>query len=292
MFLLGLQDTNALKIGPTLLTLKAKPGETLTRAVKLTNTDTVPLVLIPKTYEAVAGNTEDGFAQLSPKDDNSTLANWITVIPGDQRVELNQGESRDLTFSIVVPENAPAGGHYAVLSWEVENVKTPEESGAAVQGGIATNIALDVAGTVVEKGDVVSFLTEGDVKKYDKLPVTFITRINNGGNRHFRPQGGVVIKDMFGKEVALLPLLGEKTPGNVLPKATREFKTTWDSGFAFGKYTAVLVVMLGGAGKKTATYEFWVMPAGLAILWVIILVVVLLILGLLIKNMMLAMKKK
>ncbi len=279
----------ALKITPTVVELKAKPGEILSRTIEVMNETENPLSITANFSEAEGSESEGGVAKYSKPTETSTLANWITF-EGESSFDLASGEKRKVSFIVTVPENAPPGGHYAAINWFPQAADV--QSGAAVTGGIATNIALDVAGTVTEKGDIVSFTTQGDIKKYDKLPVNFVTRINNSGSRHFKPKGSIIVKDMFGKEVVSLPVNVTNAGGNVLPGSTREFKATWDSGFAFGKYTAVLDVMLGGAGKKTATYEFWVMPAGLAILWVIILIVVLLILGLLIKNMMLAMKKK
>lgn len=281
---------HALKIQPTLLDLKTKPGGALQSTITVTNDSMDPITLEPVVYEAVPNSSENGGADYVEKTSNSTLANWIDISKLSV-VTLAPQESKEFPVLIMAPQDAGPGTHLALMTW-----KTPKEGdqpgGASILNAVGVNIALDVAGQAIEKGDVVSFSTEGDVKKYDKLPVSFVTKINNSGNRHFMPKGTITVKDMFGKDVVVLPFLQTNSGGNVLPKATRTFPATWESGFAFGKYTAVLDVTLGGAGKKMATYEFWVMPAGLAILWVIILIVVLLILGLLIKNMMIAMKKK
>jgi len=288
LFLAGY--AHALKVSPTLLDLKSKPGGALQSTIVVTNELDESVTLEPVVYEAIPNSNENGNADYVEKTSNSTLANWIDVTKLGV-ITLAPKESKEMPVFIVIPQDAGPGTHLALMTWKTP--KGEDQPGAAsILNAVGVNIALDVAGQAVEKGDIVNFITEGDVKKYDKLPVTFVTKLNNSGNRHFLPKGTITVKDMFGKEVVSLPFLQTNSGGNVLPKANRTYKATWDSGFAFGKYTAVLDVMLGGAGKKTATYEFWVMPAGLAILWVIILIVVLLILGLLIKNMMLAMKKK
>jgi len=90
---------------------------------------------------------------------------------------------------------------------------------------------------------------------------------------------------MFGKNVADLPInQTDVAGGNVLPNGTQTYPATWNGEFAFGKYTAVLDLTLGGAGQKMATYELWVMPAGLLVLWLIIALVIIAILILLIKR--------
>lgn len=284
-------DAHAIKLTPTLISLKLKPGETSTQTIKVTNTENTTLTFAPVLYEASAGDNEQGFPKIRPKDTSSTLANWITF--KSEGVTLESGASQEVAAYIIVPKDAPAGGNYAVIGWVPTQTTNPsQDTSASLTGGAAVNVAVDVAGDVIEKADIVSFATEGNVKKFDKLPVIFDLRISNTGNRHFRPEGAITIKDMFGKSIAELPIVKEKDPANILPKSIRNFKVLWDKDFAFGKYTATANVILGGAGQKMATYEFWVMPAGLAILWVIILLVILVILVLLIKNMMGAVKKK
>ena len=62
-------------------------------------------------------------------------------------------------------------------------------------------------------------------------------------------------------------------------------------GFAFGKYNAHLSLNMGKAGSAQADYSFWVLPAGLLVLWLVIALVIILILALLIKNIMMGMAK-
>ena len=281
--LLAGASAHALRLQPALIELSLKPGESSVQSIRLLNDSQNTLNLGTMLYDADAGNNEKGFPAFSPNKTDSTLSNWIKLNGGIDTFQLAPNESKMVSFSISVPTDAPFGGHYAGLGFTTPS-QIPEAGGASLSGGIITNIALDVEGAVLEKGDIVSFSTAGSKASYDKLPISFVTRINNGGNRHFKPQGSIQVKNMFGTVVATLPLNVTNGGGNVLPRSTREFNNTWEGEFAFGKYTAALTADLGGAGIKTANFELWVMPAGLLILWLIIALIIIVILVLLIKR--------
>ncbi len=281
LFSLWLPQADALKITPTIKEFSGRPGDAVSGVVQLENDTNEKLLFGVEVVDASPSQDESGFATYSAKNDTSTLANWITV-RGDNKVEILPGESKGIQYVIAIPQDAPPGGHFAAI--KVASFAPGVESGAGISSAMATNIALDVEGSVLEKGDIVSFATADGKTNYDKLPIGFVTRINNGGNRHFKPQGSIEIKNMFGGVVASLPLNQTNGGGNVLPRSTREFKNEWLGEFAFGKYTAILTVNLGGAGQKTATLELWVMPAGLLVLWLIIALIIIIILILLIKR--------
>jgi hypothetical protein len=284
-------SASALRLAPTLIDINVKPGEGIVKKIKLTNETVQAVTVVPVVYDASAGMNEEGFPQIADKTAESTLANWIEMNDA-QSITLQAGQSKDVSVMIKVPANAPPGGHYAVVAWStISSGVAPDQTGAALVGQVAGNIAVNVAGNTISKGDIISFSTEGNITKYEKLPVSFTSRISNSGNRHFKPQGTITINDMFGRSVETLQVNNVNAGGNVLPQSIREFKASWDNGFAFGKYNAILSLSLGQAGNATANYEFWVLPTGLLVLWLIIAIVVIIILAMLIKNMMSSVKK-
>ncbi len=274
------QQADALKITPTIKEFSARPGDAVSGVVQLFNDSNERVSYSFDAVDASASTNESGFAEYSKRSDTSTLSNWITI--RESKVILNPNETKGVQYFVAIPGDAPPGGHYAGI--KISSVEPGITSGAGLSSGMIANIALDVEGQVLEKGDVVSFETVDGKKNYDKLPISFTTRINNGGNRHFKPQGSIQLKNMFGSVVAELPLNAGNGGGNVLPRSTREFKNDWVGEFAFGKYTAILTADLGGAGVKTANLELWVMPAGLLVLWLIIALIIIGILVLLIKR--------
>jgi len=279
-------NAHALKVQPvTIDEITLSPGESVTKTIKLTNDGIDPITVAPKMYTADASTKEDGSATYVPATSESTLPNWIIFKDGGETT-LQPGETKSVPMFISLPQDAPPGTHLAMVGWGTTTGSQPTTSGASVVGLTGINVAIDVRGETVEKGEVTYFGTEGGLTKFDKLPITFLARFNNGGNRHFKPQGDVKIKNMFGSIVTVLPFNNLPGVGNVLPRSNREFKVVWDSGFAFGKYTALFDVTMGGAGSVSKSFTFWVLPTGLLVLWLIIALVIVVILVLLIKKML------
>ncbi len=279
-FLLG-SSAHALSLAPTYYEINAKPGEVVTKAVRVTNDSDEPIVITHDTTNFVAGAGEKGYPQFTGKQtDVSTLANWITVnVP---KITIPPRQKVDVPFTVVVPLDAEPGGHYAALTWGTSSPSAKGSGSVDITGQIATLILLNVAGTTSESGQIISFETASRATNYQKLPVQFVTKIANTGNVHFKPVGQVTIKNMFGRTVATLPFNVVKDGGNILPKSVRVFETTWDKQFAFGKYTATLDASYGKAGTISGEYTFWVVDPLLAIMWAviaIILVVILILLG-------------
>jgi len=259
----------ALKVDPTLISVTLNPGESKNAIVKLTNESATPVDVQQKMYSATAGDNEKGFPLYAPVKEDDTLARWVTFA-NPEKISLGSNETKDVDVTISLPANAAPGGHYAAIGWN-EYAKTPTkitaENGATVLSQVMTNIALDVPGVVFEKGTISSFSTLDKGKKYERLPIDFSVRVANSGNRHFKPSGNVVIKNMIGSTVAVLPVNEGIGGGNVLPQSTREFKVTWKEGFAFGRYTATANLSLGTAGAATESYSFWVLPTLLLVIW-------------------------
>ena len=291
MFLFA-AGAQALTVEPVLIDdLSLDPGASATRSIKLKNEGASAVKLKMMVYDVEAAADETGFPQLVDPTKQSIIGSWINQ-NSDSVVSLEPGETRQVPLFIVVPKDAEPGGHYAVVSWGAADTGDVKGVGASVAGAAGINIALDVKGDVIEKGDLIDFGTANGEAKYDRLPIVFKARINNGGNRHFKPVGSVTVTNMFGKKVAVIPFNDANSGGNVLPRSVRSYQSTWDGGFAFGKYTATLDVKFGKkAGGESLSTSVWVLPAGLLVLWLIIAFVVVLILILLVKNILVSMKK-
>lgn len=289
--LFGATSASALTVQPTVIDdVSVSPGETIVRSVKLTNEQSFPVKLKATVYDAEPSDSETGFPKIVDRKGESALASWINK-GVNTAVSLEPGESKSVDVYFAVPSEAEPGGHYAVITWGLDEVAQQEGVGAGVAGQAGVNLAIDVKGDVVEKGDLISFSTADSNSRYDKLPIEFVLRVNNSGNRHFKPTGTITVSNMFGKAVAVLNVNETASGGNVLPNSTRGYSVKWDGGFAFGKYTAKADVSFGKAGAGTAEYEVWVLPAGLLMVWLVGAVVVVLILVLLVKNLMMSPKK-
>jgi hypothetical protein len=196
--------------------------------------------------------------------DNKDIASWIQI---DKRIVVAKNEKKTVEFSIIIPENAEAGGHFGAVFLYSD----PGESGEAnVSLGtkVGMLVLLKVNGDIKLGGDIKDFSASSpsDTDKVSKtffteLPVNFSYRFTNSGNDRVNPYGVITIKNMFGLKSDILS--ANSNQGNVLPQSTRKFDVLWGKGekeelvnndsffakalyqwrhFALGYYTATLKI--------------------------------------------------
>jgi len=206
-----------------------------------------------------------------------SLASWITI--STQGITLKPNESAALNFTINVPKNAEAGGHYAGILFGTTPPATTG-TGVAISNKVGALVLVRVSGTANETATVKEFST--DKTSYDKPPVDFVVRVENAGNVHVIPKGTIEIKNIFGRSVASLNVNAKN--GNVLPDSIRRFDKASDDlswnpkGFVFGRYKADLLLTYGSPAKQFAeSVTFWIVPwMQLLVIGAIVLVLILL----------------
>ena len=249
-------------VTPSNFELSITQGQTVTKTVRFINQSTNDTSVTVDTRNFTAQG-EEGSINLTEDDTTYSLAKWITVTPPEFSVPA--GKTKEVTFTLTVPENAEAGGHFGSLIFSTGGKTNPNDSGAAVAQEIASLILVKVPGDVVEDASVESFKTNSMF--YEFGPVEFSTRVKNNGGVHIKPTGDILITDMFGHKMTV-PFNGS----NVLPGAGRHMTTNWDSHFLIGKYTAEMITAYGAENKNLyATTEFYAFPVryglvGLAII--------------------------
>lgn len=164
--------------------------------------------------------------------------------------------SRTFSFKIRVPANAEPGGHFGSIVFKTTLADASDQTGAVVQQEIGSLILVKIAGDIREAAEIASFETDKNI--YNNQSVEFVTRIKNNGNVHVKPQGKITISNLFGRELAVVPL----EERNVLPDAVRRLSNSWQTpAFAFGRYRADLTAVYGGSNEiLNATTTFWVIP--------------------------------
>ncbi len=243
----------SLGISPQILDITANAGESLTNTFRLTNasSDAVDILVTPKNF---IPRGEEGAVDLTVDDTSFSLADWITVSPG--RIVVAPGNTQDFTVGIIVPEDAEPGSHFGSVVFQTI---PPEQEGSAalVSQEIAPVILVKVAGDVQEAAEIEEFKT-GKSFYSNEDTFIFLSRIKNTGNVHFKPTGKIVIKNMFGNEVASIDL----DKRNVLPDSIRQLTSEWEpEGFQVGRYTATLTVVYGdNAEIRTDETSFTIFP--------------------------------
>jgi hypothetical protein len=88
--------------------------------------------------------------------------------------------------------------------------------------------------------------------------VDYLTKFQNSSTNHVKPIGDIIVKNMFGKEVAKLKVNDKE--GNVLPDSIRKFENQFEVKHGFGMYSASVTLVFGDNKNASATYSFWIVP--------------------------------
>lgn len=259
-------SAGAITIGPAKLELEADPGDILTGEISLLNeTDKAGTfyIFFEKFIE------KDG-QRVFLSDEESLIGEWIEI---PESVFLAAGERKKVSFAIRVPENAPPGGHFAVAWWTTVPPDMETGVGVAVRAGIL--IFLRVSGEVTEEAEILYSPKQTIV---GSLPLGFNVTFKNLGNVHLKPLGNIVIRDLFGRTKAQIPINSQRF--NVLPESQRIFAAEWqEEEIFFGPYRATLELSYGSDESKEfkKTALVWVLPWILVLLIVLSLIVIILV---------------
>lgn len=263
------QGGSGITISPVRIEDLVNPGDKLTKTLKVTNSSASPKTLYGFLKDFKSGNESGAPILIEPgSEEGSFLASWITI--PTEGIDFTPGEEKELSFQINVPENAGPGGYYGGVYFGTKpprlNVDS-EDKGAGMSIGQQSGalVLLQVKGDVKEEADIREFATDKEVYG-TPFEVKFVTRIENRGNVHVKTVGHIRVENMFGKEIALIPM--NETGGNVLPESIRRFEELWSGEMGFGRYYAEVILSygtntrLGGQGKQTLTSGkyFWIMP--------------------------------
>jgi hypothetical protein len=284
-FLSSFTFANALTLTPIRLEVKADPGQTITKQFALINEHDKA-----ETYYSSYANFEAQGDSGNPEfvDPKEGLGTWMKA---PASITLSPGESKLVSFTVSVPKDARAGGYFAALFW---GTQPPAATSTSVSIGAKTGllVLLSVNGNVKESGGIQDYNTKSGAHYYEALPVEFSYHFQNSGGDRIKPDGNIVVRNMFGFKTKLVP--ANVSAGNVLPSQTRYFETTWAGSakeaqevhgffnkalyewhnFAFGRYTATLDLTYGLNGDKaSASTVVWVFPWQFLILFILILII-------------------
>lgn len=255
-----------LNVTPTVIELDANKGNSVSGSFKVVNGSDRVLQLTP-TPKNFTASDEVGGVNITEDDTNYSVADWISVEPA--AAELEARGSQIFEYTINVPSSAEPGGHFGAIIVNTEAVQF-DQTGPAVVQEVGPLLLVRVPGDIIETAEIVEFSTAKGL--YESGPVELITRVRNTGNVHFKPQGTIEIKNMFGQTTTTIDLDEQ----NVLPGTIRQLTDTWSpQGFSFGRYTAELTVIYGDNNEIAKSSVSFVIFPYKTILPIIIVLVVL-----------------
>lgn len=242
------------------LSLRVKPGEKIQTSVRVRNGSSEAMTVKSLAQDFIV---DIGGETPIPVNENISnrwsLASWVIVSPSVQEVQA--GETATINLIIEVPDDALAGGHYAMITHQPYTGSTEQPTNsltqspaASLQQRVGTLLYIIVDGPINEA----AFLRGLNFPKFSEYgPVPFSFTADNQSDIHIRPQIGVEIYNLFGKKVDNI----EMETKNIFPFIERDFSGQWDRIWGFGPYTAKAVMSYGSTGQVVAvTTTFWLLP--------------------------------
>lgn len=227
---------SAVRFDPDATDVVIDPGTELVRTLHLINennqTETYNLSLQLVEFGSSADDLV--FSEL-PED----MKDWFELTT--QRVELTPHSTRAIDLSIS-PEGEASGRVVTVaLIAQQENKSAEVTGGVSVRQGVAALFFMTI-GDVLEADLTISSF-EATPKFTSTFPIRFITVLTNQGQATTQPVGQVVLTNMWGKDIAALPLI--EIPRRIPGGTSRVFTINWqpNSGIYIGPYTATLELL-------------------------------------------------
>lgn len=258
--------------------------------IKVTNNGNTPITLYTSKEDFIAWDDTGTPTFIKPQNQTSdtfSLSNWIRLENGN--ITLAKGETREIRFTVRVPEKGEPGGHYGAIFF---SPWTPSGAQVAVVQRLGVLVLINVPGDIQILGNLSGFQVGkkvdslfSEMKNFSDFPVVFETKFKNDGNTHLKPTGkielvdedGEVLKNI-GKEALVNPagaFVGEKMVdyipvndglGNVLPKSERRFESSWEGfwyselqpdGTKIVKFKNLTAYYADRAAEKRAYLQFW-----------------------------------
>jgi len=294
---LAAAQSNGLGITPKeSFTMKA--GQTASNSLFLANLNknqplNVHLSVVDFTYQ-----DESGAAKLLQASDQPqtpwSLKPYITL---PDSVTVAPGASKQVPFTLKLPENIGAGTYYSAVEYTASTGSGGQQ--VTIAASTATLLFINVPGKVTELLTMKSFgMFNNKTSKFQSTfhnqPSYFAYRLANTGNLAEQPAGSVVIKNMFGhivtkvdnanpkSQIALIGQTRKFTGCNPKSEAVEDLPKDENCvplNLKPGLYTATLAIFYGQNGQETreigATTHFWYLPWSFVIEALIVLALIL-----------------
>ena len=243
-----------LTIQPVKVSHTLNPGDEVSGVISLKNAsddDQVKVETKVEDFIPLAGASTVQFVGRAPG--VTTVRDWITIdTPAD--FVFKKGDAISIPYTVRAPLNAEPGGHYGVLFFKASRL---DANGGQLQVGTQVGILVlvTIPGNHLQKGKILDFKAPEFTQS---APVPFTIKFENTGTVHFEPKGKIIIKNIFGRKVAEVPVEGQV----VLPTGIRDLTAEWDTtALLLGRYTAELSLLDGEGSVITAeSVKFYVVP--------------------------------
>lgn len=216
-----------LTIQPVKISHTLNPGESVSGSISLSNAGdgAVNVSLKIEDFEPTAGG--EGIQFVGRAQGVTTVRDWISF-DSSKTFVFQQGEQASIPYTITAPIDAEPGSHFGVLLFKASDIKESGTLKIGTQVGVL--VFVTVTGDYKQEGKILGMSAPRFVQK-GPVPVTI--KFENTGTVHFEPKGTLKVTNIFGKEVAQVPISGQV----VLPTGVRDILVSWEpEGFILGRY--------------------------------------------------------
>ncbi len=251
------------------------PGEKVTKSLSVVNrTDREQTFTVEVEDFRGSKDTAEVVVLLGNDKGPYSLRDYIKPEVKSFRLKPRQRAVMDVNISI--PLDAEPGGKFAsvLVSSEPYDADIPDdESRAQTISRLGALYFVRVAGPVKEDAELKDFRMAGGKTFFEKGPFNFELLFENNSSVHLIPNGKIEIKNILGKKVTDLDVI----PFFSLPDSIRAAQVSWNSSFAFGRYTATATVNRGYQENTdvtdTLTVSFWVLPWKIVVGLILVIII-------------------
>lgn len=255
-------------VSPPRTDFNIKPGETLQKTIKITNTSPTELILGAQVIDFIVTDDTGTPIKVTEEASGRFLASpWFTL---DQtELVIPPKETAQITALITAPSNALPGGHYAGIYFEPKERRGEKKTISYTNAQVGSLFALTVAGDLNYDAVIKDFSTKNNLNEFG--PIDFSLTLENQSDTHISPESNIKIYDMFGRELETLKL----DQLNIFPFTERSLTSKWNRVWGLGQYRATATVLYGPGLTTSRDLTYWILPYRLIAAVVIIFLVLL-----------------
>ncbi|MEK7528059.1 MAG: hypothetical protein AAB574_03540 [Patescibacteria group bacterium] len=254
---------------PPRLEISVEPGKTITKEIKVRNESPVEKIISTKVKDFVVVDDTGTPLQVESQGDSSNrwaASSWIQV--SATSLKLKPGETKTLMVTVVAPDDALPGGHYAMILHSPQNETTLSQTGSLIETNVGTLVYVTIPGDIKESALIKDF----SAPRFSEYgPIDFKATVTNLSDIHITPAGRIAVTNSLGFNAATLPLESV----NIFPYTSREYLSTLDRKLMLGRFRAQFMATYGTTGQLVnATLFFWVIPWRLLLTITAILIII------------------
>ena len=285
---------SGVSLSPTRTELSILPGDSEEAVITVRNITSDNIIARPVINDFEADENNGGSPRLLGSEEESAQS-VVGFVRGLEDVELAPNESKEITFDVIVPQEAFPGGYYGAIRFQaVPLTESGEENPGQISltASVASLLFVEVPGDIFEDVQVdfvKAFVGENTGSIFTSRPDFAGVSITNNGDSFIKPFGSVKLENFSGENILTYEVNDQQPRGNVLPDSSRVFRdqllveeVTTVNGEETpeqynpirwpGRYKICADVSYGSGGEIfTVSSTFWYIPSWLIITMVVVI---------------------